>query len=98
MCNNSDQQTGVGILEASECVCWGSRDQEKRSPNYMKQVLKGYAGQRCQLGLFCAGNGMKQGHPVVKVNFKQQLSHTGCCCVAEDDDCLMKCWVRHCLA
>lgn len=27
----------------------------------------------------------KQGHPAVKINFKQQLSHKGCCCVVEDD-------------
>lgn len=37
-----------------------------------------YAGQRCQLELFCAGDrareGMKQGHPADKMNFKQQLT------------------------
>lgn len=44
----------------------------------MEQVLKGYAGQRCQLELFCAGDrareGMKQGHPADKINVKQQLT------------------------
>lgn len=55
----------------------------------MERVLKGYAGRRCQLELFCAGDrareGTKQGHPAVKINFKQQFSHKGCCCVVEDD-------------
>lgn len=56
--NSSNQQAGVGILEAGKCVCVGEQGPEKRPRNCMKSV----EGQRCwSVGLFCAGDKAMEG-------------------------------------